>query len=58
MRSEVAMSGYIRIRVFQEEKHSMKKMAEERGVSLSGLIRDAVFDAPRTSKATNRERRI
>lgn len=51
MRSDVAMSGYIRIRVFQDEKHSMKKMAEEKGTSLSGLIRNAVLDAPLASSA-------
>lgn len=51
MRSDVAMSGYIRIRVFQDEKHSMKKMAEEKGLSLSGLIRNAVLDTPLDSGA-------
>jgi len=37
------MSGYIRIRVFQDEKTSLKKQAEEKGMSLSELIRAAAL---------------
>lgn len=39
MRSEVAMSGYIRIRVFQDEKQTLKEVARKKGTSLSELIR-------------------
>lgn len=39
MRSDVAMPDYIRIRVFSDEKQSLKEVAKKRGVSLSELIR-------------------
>ena len=39
MRSDVAMSGYIRIRVFQDEKQTLKEVARKKGTSLSELIR-------------------
>lgn len=43
MRSEVAMSGYIRIRVFTDEKQALKEMAQERGTSLSELVRSCTL---------------
>ncbi|GEM_PF-1374477 len=39
MRSDIAMSGYIRIRVFSEEKRSLKEIARDHGLSLSEFIR-------------------
>ncbi len=46
MRADVAMPDYILIRVFTEEKQALKEQARKKGTSLSGLIRDAVLDAP------------
>lgn len=45
MRSDVAMSGYIRIRVFQDEKRMLKELARKKGASLSGMIRAAILPA-------------
>ncbi|ABY37352.1 Hypothetical protein, conserved [Brucella suis ATCC 23445] len=51
MRADTAMPDYILIRVFTEEKQALKELARKKGTSLSGLIRDAVLDAPSTSTA-------
>jgi len=45
MRADVAMPDHILIRVFSEEKKTLKELARKKGTSLSGLIRAAVLPA-------------
>jgi len=39
MRADVAMADYILVRVFTEEKLTLKEVARKKGTSLSELIR-------------------
>ena len=43
MRADVAMADYILVRVFTEEKQALKKKAQEKGTSLSELVRSSVL---------------
>lgn len=47
MRANVAMADYILVRVFAEEKRTLKETARKKGTSISSLIRDAVLDDSR-----------
>ncbi|PYE88770.1 DUF6290 family protein [Phyllobacterium leguminum] len=52
MRSDVAMPDYIHVRVFREEKRTLEKLAQEKGTSLSELIRASVL--PQAGEASPR----
>lgn len=50
MRSNVAMADYILVRVFTEEKRSLKEFASKRGMSLSEYIRSSSLGGVRSAE--------